>query len=113
VTCARNTVRRDADESYSWETNMEIEVIARPLTIPAALLMELDRNGATPDDYRELAELYRTARGYEFPWGQIIESDSPASEGVPACREWEFILTSRWPVFTRLAETWARCPISA
>src|ERR1700674_2540269 len=65
---------------------------ARPLTIPAAILVELDRSGATLDDYRALADLYRTAKGYEFPWGQIIESDSPASEGLPACREWEFIL---------------------
>ena len=53
--------------------------------------MELD-HGASLDVYRELEDLYRTAKGYEFSWGQIIETDSGASEGLPACREWEFVL---------------------
>jgi hypothetical protein len=90
---------------------MEIEAMqnARPLTMPAALLMELDRNGASLDVYRELEELYRTAQGYEFSWGQIIETGSGAREG----REWEFILTLPLARVHAVGGTWAKFPISA
>jgi len=42
---------------------MEIEVMqnARTLAMPAAFLIELDRNGASPDVYRELVRVERTS----------------------------------------------------
>jgi len=95
---------------------MEIELMknARPLTMPVGLLMELDRNGASVDVYRELEDLYPTAKGYAFSWGQIIESDSCASEGLPdVSRMGIYTYGPAGPLSCGLAETWARFPISA
>lgn len=65
----------------------------RPLPIPAALLMELDRTQASAQRYHQLDERYRTALGYEFSWGQIVESSKPATGDLTETCEWQFVPT--------------------
>ena len=72
-----------------------------PLLIPEPILRERKVNGVGADSLTELQAEHRSAVGYEFEWGQIIEEGEdgdPASEpndpeGVPyLALRWHFVL---------------------